>query len=403
MTSTLADLVDRGWRDVLAWLPPNIDDLARETKGFLRPRGVRTATDVLRLGLVYSVLDLSLRSVAVWATTHGIARMSDVAVLNRLRQGEAFFAAVFAAMLSRQIWAPPTKVLPWRVRIVDASTVSAPGAENADWRLHVGYDAARGVVDRVELTDGHGGEHLKRVAPGPGEVLVGDRGYAHAGRIIETLEAGAHLVIRVGHSAVPLVDDEGRSLAPAEWAGRKRSQAGRPPRVESVGVYLRDDKERRFPLRLVVARKSQVAVDRERARIKRVASKKGKTPTDLTMFAAKYTFILTSLPDAEVDAASVADLYRVRWQIELAFKRWKSLLGLDALRARDPELARAYLYAKLVAVALMDNLARASRAFSPWGVPLSLDSVEDLGVGAPRAGRRDHRVRPPPPIPGAVA
>ncbi|MGO7486763.1 transposase, partial [Rhizobium ruizarguesonis] len=62
----------------------------------------------------------------------------------------------------------------------------------------------------------------------------------------------------------------------------------------------------------------------------------------------KYILLLTSLPTATFAPADILTLYRFRWQIELAFKRFKSLAGLDSLPAKKPELARAWLYARLI-------------------------------------------------------
>jgi len=70
------------------------------------------------------------------------------------------------------------------------------------------------------------------------------------------------------------------------------------------------------------------------------------------------------------------------WDIELLFKRWKSLLGLSNLRADDPDLARAYIYAKLIAAVLSDKMVRQWRAFSPYGVPVGPGRVAHLEAGA---------------------
>lgn len=393
-----ADLVEAGWQDAARWLPSNLDALAQETSGFRRRRGVRSALDLVRIALAYALLDLSLRSVSTWMATHGLGDVSDVAVLGRLRRGARFLEAIVAQMLTRQLWQAPTATLPYRVRLVDATTVSAPGAEGTEWRLHVSYDAARGVVDGVTLTDVHGGEHLERATPQAGEILVGDRGYAHAARIRTARARGAHVVIRLGHSAVPLTDRTGAPVDPLAFARRKRPRAGRPPRVEATDVYLRDDSERTDPLRLIVVRKTAEATHRERERIRREAGRKGKAVTDRSLAAAAFAFLLTSLPADEVDAVTIAELYRVRWQIELNFKRWKSLLALDALRAHDPDLARAYLYAKLIAALLADTLARAARAFSPWGAPLSPHELEDLDLGPSGPRRRRRRIHSAPAI-----
>jgi IS4 transposase len=70
-------------------------------------------------------------------------------------------------------------------------------------------------------------------------------------------------------------------------------------------------------------------------------------------------------------AEQVFDLFRFRWQIELAFKRMKSLLELDDLPAKDPLLARSFIYAKLLAALLIEDLSNEFLVFSPWGFRLS--------------------------------
>ena len=61
----------------------------------------------------------------------------------------------------------------------------------------------------------------------------------------------------------------------------------------------------------------------------------------------------------------MVELYRARWQIELGFKRLKSLGDLDGLRAADPELARTWLLAQLIAAVLSEDLASQLAGFSP--------------------------------------
>jgi hypothetical protein len=365
------DLVDAGWSDVLAWLPDNLDDLAKRTFGFRRRGKIQSAADLLRIAMAYAALDFSLRSVATWMATHGLGDVSDVAILGRLQRAEGFLAAVLAKLLSSRLQPSPTPPVRYRIRLLDATCLSAPGSVGAEWRAHASYDVATGQIDRIELTDERGGENLSRAGAREGDVVLGDRGYGHARRMLELREGGAHFVVRIGHGMVPLTDCAGTALDPLAFARRRRPKAGRPPRVEAADVFLRDDRQRDHPLRLVVVRKSAEATRKDRAKIAKQASRKGKKPTQRTLDAAAYAFVLTSLPASDADAATVAELYRVRWQVELAFKRWKSIFDLDRLRAYDPNLARAYIYAKLIGACLADTLACTARAFSPWGVPLS--------------------------------
>ena len=58
--------------------------------------------------------------------------------------------------------------------------------------------------------------------------------------------------------------------------------------------------------------------------------------------------VFTTFPESEFDAAAVLRWYRLRWEVELVFKRFKSLAGLGHLPKRDSDSARAWPYGKPV-------------------------------------------------------
>lgn len=378
--ASAVDLVNAGWNDVLAWLPPDLDELAKTEFGFRRRGAIRGAADLLRIAMTYAVLDFSLRSSATWMATHGLGDVSDVAVLGRLRRSQGFLGRVLAKLLAARVHWGREPALPYRVRLIDATCISAPGADGAEWRVHATYDMATGGIDRIELTDDKGGENLSRAAAGPGDLIVADRGYAHASRLLELFTAGASFLVRTGHSALPMVTSDGQPFDPLAFAKRRRKKPGRPPTVEAAEVFLRDDVAREHAVRLIVVRKSADATRRDREKIVKEAKRKGKEPTQRTLDAAAFAFLVTNVPAERADAATLAELYRVRWQVELNFKRWKSIFDLDRLRADDPDLARSYIYAKLIAACLADTLTRAVRAFSPWGVPTSAHVLAPGGL-----------------------
>ncbi len=86
--------------------------------------------------------------------------------------------------------------------------------------------------------------------------------------------------------------------------------------------------------------------------------------------------VLTTLPD--VQPAAILELYRYRWQIELAFKRLKSLLQLGHLKKMDPVGAKAWLQGKLFVATLVEMLIATGERFSPWGYFLPEDSAAAL-------------------------
>jgi IS4 transposase len=238
------------------------------------------------------------------------------------------------------------------------------GSKQTDLRLHMGLDLRSHRIDSVELTDVKGGESLERFAFRPGEIVVADRGYAHRAGLAHLAHAGAFFVVRMPWSNVPLEDEQGRRIdipqaletladaEPGEFAARFRGPDG-----ELIAA------------RLVAIRKSEPAA--ERARQKAIAERRKHGAVDVrTLLSAGYVFVLTNLP-AEISAASVLELYRLRWQIEMKFKTLKSVLHLGRLPARSEALARVYLLAKLLVAVIIDDLVYAAESFSPWGYPLA--------------------------------
>ena len=168
-------LIDASWNDVLRWLPPDLDQMAKDEFGFRRRGSFKSAANLLRLALAYAVSDLSLRSTAAWLTTRGHGDISDVAVLGRLRRAQTFLARTLAPLLAMRVQPIPCPNVPYNVRMLDGTCVSSPGATGAEWRIHATFDAARGVVDRMELTTDKGGEHLERSDAQSGDLLVASK------------------------------------------------------------------------------------------------------------------------------------------------------------------------------------------------------------------------------------
>src|SRR5208282_3330414 len=158
-----------------------------------------TAVDLLRLILAYCLSDRGLRSTAAWATATGLADLSNVALLQRLRRcgdwlallvGEALAAAVPQASRGRLI------------RLIDATTVPKAGAlakrQNKLWRIHSAFDLPSERFGFFELTDEKGGERLDRTPVVEGEIRIGDRAYLQPDRMGDILDAGADFVVRAG-------------------------------------------------------------------------------------------------------------------------------------------------------------------------------------------------------------
>lgn len=353
------------WPYVLAFLggAPRVDELAFETGAFVRRRELQRPSDVLQLLMTWAVAERSLRETAALAAEAGMADVSDVALLKRFVRAEGWLRALLGEYLIGRAseWSGA-----YRVRLLDATSINRPGKKQMDLRLHVGVDLATQRIDSVELTDIKGGESLERFELRPTEIVVGDRGYAHRSGLMHVVRSDAFFIVRIPWNNVPLEDvSGGRFDIPAALETIDDGVA------TAFAVQFRSPSGEAVPCRLVAVRKSEPAA--ERARSKAAAERRKHGAIDMrTLQTAGYVFVLTNVPE-EITPASVLELYRLRWQIEMKFKTLKSVLHFGHLPARSETLAAVYVMAKLLVALVIEDLLAAAESFSPWGYPLPTD------------------------------
>lgn len=363
----MSSIIDEEWAILAGLLPEGWRELARETGAIRRARGLSSPDVLLRVLLLHVASGLSLRSAAARASELGLAELSDVALLKRLRTSEEWLRTLAARMFGQTRFSLPAGAFPRgrRFRAFDATTVEEPGATGTDWRVHFGLSLPDLRCDFYEVTDVTGGETFTRFPVAPGDVVLADRGYSHRRGVAHVLGAGADVLVRLTSTGFPLTDLAGQ---PFDLLAHLRRLRGPRPREWPV-EFVHD--HRRHRLRLCGVRKTRLAADRTKTKITREATKKGQQLQARTLEAAEYVVVLTSLPVAEVATARVLDLYRARWQIELVFKRMKSLMRLGHLPKRTDASSRAWLEGKLLTVLLIERLLGDAKFFSPWGYDLA--------------------------------
>jgi hypothetical protein len=321
-----------------------LEKSARKHKALRRRRGVRDATGLLRLSLMYGPGGQSLRSTAALASAAGIAELSDVGVLRRLRGAGDWLEALCQERFAQIARALAPRVATRPIRLIDGSRIEGPGATG--WRLHLCFAPEEGRMVQAAITPLKQGERLDRLAAGPGELWIGDRGYPQPDGLRATLAAGADVLVRLTWNSLRLIDAKQR---PLDWP-RLFEKAARRGRLDmAVRVTRARGSFKPLPLRLVMIRKPLRAADTARRKAQRASQKGQHRKTDpRTLDGAGFLILLTSLDRKAWSPRRLGKLYGVRWQVELAIKRMKSLLHIDELRAKDPALARAWLYAHLL-------------------------------------------------------
>jgi Transposase DDE domain len=364
------------WPDLIAAVSAAIDleATARTSGALVRRRAIRSAEALLRLALAYGPGGLSLRTAAAWAGVSGLADLSDTAVMNRLRRAAGWLGEIAGALLrgAAAASAPPGPLPGRRLRIADGSMITGPGGRSK-WRLHAAYDPVAGRFTDLDLTDERGAEGFGRTPWQAGEVALGDRCYARTPALRQLLAAGADFIVRTGWTRLRLLDAAGAPLAwePIFDALAPGEVAERAVAVDHSGQGGKSRGEAVFPARLVVLRLAPEAAARaakaQHRRQNRCRSHRPLQPLTVraTGQATGYLMLVTSLP-AEVPAAEGLEAYRLRWQVELASKRLKSLSGLDRLPVRSAALARSWLFAHLIPALLIEDTARTLLELPPW-------------------------------------
>lgn len=343
-------LIQDDWEVMSNRLAVDIDSLARETKVLQRRREVKSPLDLLRLVLAYSICDWSLRLVGGWATIVGLGSLSDVAIRKRLRKTQLWLGRILGVWLQERWTNLPGR--PVVLRLVDASSISQPGSQGTDWRLHAKFDLATFSLAHVEVTEARGGETLARHQVHATEILVADRGYAHRRGLGEVLAALAYVILRINATNLPLETMDGQPFDLLRWL---RAAPGSSFREASVWVTTPGG---RFEVRLIAGVLPKAAAEKARFRLRKNSQKKGHTPSEISLVAAGFVLLVSNLPGPAWPAEELLAVYRLRWQVELLFKRLKGILNLDALRAKDPVLAQVYLLGKLVGALMLEDWDR---------------------------------------------
>jgi hypothetical protein len=366
--------LEEDWSYLLSFLPAR-NELERSAAQFgaiRRIREISSASSLLRLMMAYGFCGMSLRRTAAWAAEAGVANISDVSLLDRFRNGAEWLGHLLALKLADHAALTPAASSPLRVRLIDASSITRVGGRGTDWRLHMTMSLASLKIDDLAITDVSGGERLSRFTFQPQEIAVADAGYAHRAGLESVVRSGAEFLVRLNWSNLPLVTIDGQ---PIDLLAHARTVEGTTPAEFTVRVRGSN----MAPVRLLIVRKTKAAAAESRRRKEKERGK--KRVVDLrTLEATEYVMLLTSASADQLSVEQAFELYRFRWQIELTFKRLKSIINLDQLPAKNAALAQVILFAKLLGALLVDDYTERYVSFSPWGYPIAIDHTPPVSL-----------------------
>lgn len=345
---------DITFEEFLKELPDEYHEMAYDFKAFTRSRKIKTPAQLLQVVMLYCGLDNVLRETAGVFTLHE-ERITDTAVHKRLKACEPWLKALLMKLLP-SVNSSSTLL---RLLVVDGSSLQGPGAKGTDYRLHLALDLVSMSLHEVHATGADQGESLSRYGFAKGDVVLVDRGYNHPATILDLDDQGVAVVLRLQPTAMPLYLRHAGQLACAPMPEFRLNIADYLQKATSdlvsIPVWLHS--KGRSCLGMVHAQRlPPEAADAARRRCRQDSKRKGWTPSQDALYLAGWVMVFTTLSEEALEASTIIKLYRTRWQVELIFKRLKSLLDMDLLRTqKESLLGKVWIAGKLLYATVIER------------------------------------------------
>lgn len=315
---------------------------------------IKTADELLRMIFLHVGGGFSLAQ-TVAMTGSKVAGGPDVSAYClhiRMRAAGPYLASLVRSMLASTRCAEIAETCSdgYEIIAVDATAFSGRNRDGTDVRIHAALRLADLSVTQATALGYESGETFKRFAWEKGQLAVGDRGYCNAPGIAWVVDQGADVLVRVNRSALPMVDLEGEPVDLVKHARKVKRGAVRTKPVRISTII--DGETRTIEGRLIVTRlpddKAEEARDRAR-------KEQGTDVSATTLEMAAYVMLFTT--STTLTPERCLEIYRLRWQVELLFKRWKSICDFDKLNNERPDTILSWITAKLLLGLIVERFA----------------------------------------------
>ena len=213
-------------------------------------------------------------------------------------------------------------------------------------KVQVGYDYLNGQLQSLSINEG--------IAPDQRDagllqqaveqaLLIFDLGYFDQETLAAITEQNAYFVTRY-QSQTALYD-----LMTGETVDLVKQLQS--TQVDCFEAHYHLGLNAKLPVRLVARRVAAQEAEKRRRRVKREAQKGRYTASKRSLMLCDWEIVISNLPTMWT-AQQILDLYRVRWQIELLFKAWKSYLDVAVFGYWRAERVLCQLFASLIGAVL---------------------------------------------------
>lgn len=360
--------MDEDWQVLMSMFPKDWVEQASAAGAIKGLRKDKAAENYLRTLMIHVGCGYSLRETSARAKLANLADLSDVALIKRLRKAKDWLHSLCISLFEEQGIALK-KTCDFPIRLFDATNVSEPGKTGSVWRIHYSVQLPSLACDflKITATKGKGtGESFFQYSIKKGDYIIADRGYSTASGIHHVVSKQAFVTVRVNTSSLPILDSKGRQFPLLE----KVMSNKKPGIVKSWNVLIPSRSGATVRGRLCVIRKTEEAIKLALEKVEKEAKRKSRSTKAETLEFAKYIIVFSNYPQDIFSEVEILEWYRIRWQVELVFKRFKSIAQLGHLPKHNDDSSKAWLYGKLFVSLLTLKLINYASSISPWGYVL---------------------------------
>ena len=342
-------------------MPEGWEEAAIREKALVRGRNIKTPKELLRLNFLYQTQG------ETYGLTSALTQISEnqeglnkTAVKNRIVNSAGWLKWICENLCRQEgfLVDPPKWLEKYDVELVDASDYACNGSRGSDFRFHYMMNLFTMNTTEMYFTKATEGETLTRYTRiKENQIIVADRGYCSIREINYIVEHKDDYVIRMRSNSFNLYREDGKKFDLTEELKKDDT----PGRKIDLSLFIKRGKEF-IPVRICAIAKSYEDVKKSERQMKK--SNKSRRPlSELQTVWSHFVVVVTSL-DRKISTEQILELYRMRWQIELVFKRFKSIFGGREFTARKEESVKAWFYGKLLLAIVCEALAKKGR-FSP--------------------------------------
>jgi len=301
---------------------------------------------------IFHGLKITKQSIDGRFTEGAVAFVKEVLQELLERQLSTIFCADFLSQFNYVRIKDSTRfIVPDRLSEYFKGSGGSKGTSRASVCIQYEYDARSGKILDLNLTAGIRNDAADasetKTKINKGDLVLRDLGYFNLSVLTGFAEQGASFISRLNTSVLIFEPDSAEKIGFKEMYNEMRER--KQIRLDKQVLVGKGNLKK---LRLIVEIVPDQVYQERIRKVNKYNKEKGWTTSEEYKARCRFNMFITNVPDKELSKEETVLAYRLRWQVELMFKNWKSVCKIDKIHPMKYERFACLLYAKLILIML---------------------------------------------------